>query len=233
MKNFKSILYKLSAIFVLACVLLFVLFSVNLNANESLATALNVKIPKTVVIDAGHGGFDGGAVSVYGVLEKDINLEISLKTEKYLKLLGFKVVMTRKDENAIADTKKEDMYKRLAILEENRDAVFLSIHQNLFSEQKYSGAQMFYGTQNSDSEMLAQIMQDTFKQNLNKNNDRQIKKAYNDLFLFKKAKQPCVLIECGFLSNFNEAKLLNNEEYQNKIAFSICEGLLKYYSLEE
>ncbi|MBQ9937020.1 MAG: N-acetylmuramoyl-L-alanine amidase [Oscillospiraceae bacterium] len=233
MKKIKSILYKSSAIFILTCLLLFALISANLNTNRSLAVAFNVKIPKIVVVDAGHGGFDGGATSVYGVLEKDINLKIALKTEKYLKLLGFKVVMTRKDENALAGTKKEDMYKRLEILEENRGAVFVSIHQNLYREQKYSGAQMFYGTQNSDSEKLAQIMQDTFKQNLNKNNNRQVKKAYNDLFLFKNAKQPSVLIECGFLSNFSEAKLLNNEEYQNKIAFSICEGLLKYYSLEE
>ncbi len=185
----------------------------------------------TVVIDAGHGGFDGGATSVYGYLEKDINLSISLKLEQILRLLGFKTVMTRTTDAALASTKKEDMYARLEIVNETYDSVFVSIHQNHFSQGEYFGAQMFYGSKYEDeSKRLAGILKENFKQNINPNNTREIKKAYSDLFLFKKAERPSVLIECGFLSNENEAKQLTEPEYQTKIAFTIAQSICEYYN---
>lgn len=190
----------------------------------------NTSITPTVVIDAGHGGFDGGAISLFGHLEKDINLSIALKLEGILKLLGFKTVMTRKTDSALAHTKKEDMYARLEIVNKAYDSVFISIHQNHFSQSKYFGAQMFYGSKNeTESKNLASILKEKFKENINSQNKREIKKAPSDLFLFKKAEIPSVLVECGFLSNENEAKRLSESEYQTKIAFTIAQGICQYF----
>ncbi len=195
------------------------------------AGARQTALRPSVVLDAGHGGFDGGATSVYGALEKDINLSIAKKTEVFLKILGFEVVMTRSDDGALASTKKEDMYKRLDIIKSEPDSVFVSIHQNNFSQGRYFGAQMFYGSQNkNDSRALALIMQENFKVNINPQNTREVKPAPNDLFLFKKAPVPSVLIECGFLSNYDDAKLLVNDEYQNRVAFTIAQSITQFYA---
>ena len=197
----------------------------------SVDTFKNTVLTPTVVIDAGHGGFDGGAVSSYGYLEKDINLSISLKLEGILKLLGYKTVMTRTEDRALATTKKDDMYARLEIVNKTYDCVFVSIHQNHFSQPQYFGAQMFYGSKYEDeSKRLASILKENFKQNINPNNTRDIKKAPSSLFLFKKAERPCVLVECGFLSNENEARLLSQDEYQLKIAFAIAQSICEYYN---
>ena len=195
------------------------------------AITLKTTIGPNIVLDAGHGGFDGGATSVYGVLEKDINLSIALKTERFLKLLGFNVVMTRKTDEALAPTKKEDMYKRLEIIKNTPDCVFVSIHQNKFSQSKYYGAQMFYGSNNEeDSRALSLVLQKNFKSNIDNDNLRQVKPVENSLFLFKKSPVTAVLVECGFLSNYNEAKLLNNNEYQNKIAFTIAQSIAEFFA---
>lgn len=190
-------------------------------------------LAKTVVVDAGHGGFDGGAISVYGMPEKNINLSVALKTEEFLKLFGFNVVMTRCDDNALDSVKKNDMYKRLEIVKANPDSVFVSIHQNNFSQSKYFGAQMFYGKCNADSsKVLALILQENFRLNINPENTRQAKPAPEDLFLFRNSPVPSVLVECGFLSNYTEAKLLINEQYQNRIAFTIAQSIVQFYAAE-
>ncbi|MBQ8868249.1 MAG: N-acetylmuramoyl-L-alanine amidase [Oscillospiraceae bacterium] len=210
--------------------LLVALYKVYEPANLA-ASARQTAIRPTVVLDAGHGGFDGGAVSVYGTLEKDINLSVAKKTEEFLKLFGFEVVMTRQSDEALSSSKKEDMYKRLDIIKGAPDSVFVSIHQNNFSQSRYFGAQMFYGSKNlDDSRALALALQENFKTNLNPQNTREVKPAPSDLFLFKNAPQPSVLVECGFLSNYNEAKLLANEEYQNQIAFTIAQSIIQFYA---
>jgi len=191
---------------------------------------INTSVGKRIILDAGHGGFDGGTTSVLGKIEKDLNLSIALKTEKFLKAFGFDVVLTRSDDSALAGTKKEDMYSRLEIAKTHPDSLFVSIHQNHYGEGKYSGAQMFYGRQNeNEGKALALILQQNFKDNLNPQNTRQVKKTSNDLFLFKNCPLPSVLIECGFLSNYSEAALLQNDEYQNKIAFTIAQSVTEYY----
>ena len=216
---------------VFCSVLLFVSVLAISRPTHLAASLRSVSIRPTVVLDAGHGGFDGGATSVSGRLEKDINLSIALKTEAVLKLFGFEVVMTRRDDTALAQKKKDDMYARLEIIANTSDSVFVSIHQNHFSQGKYSGAQMFYGSQNQEeSKAMALILQENFRQNLNPDNTRQAKPASSDLFLFKKAPQPCVLIECGFLSNYPEARLLENQEYQTKIALTIAQSISQYYA---
>lgn len=197
------------------------------NAVASLKT---VTIRPTVVLDAGHGGFDGGATSLTGSLEKDINLQIAKKTSSALHLFGFDVVMTRSDDSALANTKKDDMYARLDIIKNTPDSVFVSIHQNHYSQGKYFGAQMFYGSSiEQESRAMALILQENFRQNLNAENTRQAKAAPSDLFLFKNAPQPSVLVECGFLSNYEETRLLENEEYQTKIALTIAQSICEYY----
>ena len=191
---------------------------------------VNLSIGKKIILDAGHGAFDGGSTSVTGRLEKDINLNIALKTETFLKAFGFEVVLTRSDDSALGGTKKEDMRRRLELARQNPDSLFISIHQNHYGESKYLGAQMFYGKQNSeDSRALALVLQQNFKDNLNPQNTRQAKEAPSDLFLFKNCPIPSVLIECGFLSNYEEARLLENEEYQSKIAFTIAQSVIGYY----
>lgn len=203
------------------------------NPVQLVSAVIKTSLRPTVVLDAGHGGFDGGATSVYGVFEKDINLSIAQKTETFLKLFGFNVVMTRTDDSALATKKKDDMYKRLDIIKNTTDSVFISIHQNNFSQSQYFGAQMFYGSRNSeDSKALALILQENFRVNLNPENTRQAKPASSDLFLFKNTPQPSVLVECGFLSNYTDAKLLVNEEYQNQIAFTIVQSVLTFYANE-
>lgn len=221
---------KLLALALSFCFAAFAIFRFLPHAVSVDAFKNTVLIP-TVVIDAGHGGFDGGAVSSYGHLEKDINLSISLKLDGILRLLGFKTVMTRTEDSALASTKKDDMYARLEIVNKTYDSVFVSIHQNHFSQPQYFGAQMFYGSKCEDeSKRLASILKENFKQNINPNNTRDIKKAPSSLFLFKKAERPCVLVECGFLSNENEARLLSQDEYQLKIAFAIAQSICEYYN---
>lgn len=195
---------------------------------SSVDAKLNQTAP-IVIIDAGHGGFDGGTSSQSGVLEKDINLKISLKLENILSSLGYNVIMTRKSDGALASDKKSDMYKRLEIINSHKDSLFISIHQNHFSEEKYFGAQVFYGSKNEEqSKNLAEIIQQNLKNDINPDNNRQIKKAYSSLFLFKKAEQPCVLIECGFLSNKRETELLSDNNYQTKLAFCIAKSIFEF-----
>lgn len=198
---------------------------------------------REIVIDPGHGGMDGGATGVGGIIEKDINLSISLKLRDILTANGFHVVMTRDkdesihdkkvDEQDVLSQKKADMRNRLKIIQKNPDSLTVSIHQNQFGQSQYSGAQMFYGPNNPQSEILAKSLQQAFVTNLQKDNTREIKKAQKDLFLLYYANTPAVLVECGFLSNPTEAANLADEEYQSKVAFTIFCGISKYLAQDE
>lgn len=189
-----------------------------------------------IIIDAGHGGFDGGASAPDGTLEKDINLKIALDLAELCKLGGFEVILTRetdsgteKDENAtIAERKKSDMQRRLKIIEENPDAVFVSVHLNKFTTSTAKGAQVFYSKNNPDSEALAKSVQKSIIDLIQHDNTRVIKKADNSIYLLKKTTIPSIIVECGFLSNNEELQLLKDVDYQSKIAFSIYCGILQY-----
>lgn len=215
----------------------------------ALATAYrNVSVPaiadastkKTIIIDAGHGGMDGGCVGVNGCLEKDINLAIVKDLEQLLTASGFNVVLTRSEDVSIYDEgvegirnqKVSDMENRLEIIKSYPDSIFLSIHQNQFTQSEYFGAQMFYTTKNAGNFQLAQIMQSCFAE-LQPGNNREIKLIDNNLYLFKDTPQVALLIECGFLSNENDAKNLSDSEYQKKVAFTIYRGLLQYLNNTE
>ena len=229
----------LKKVFVLFFVLSLICIKPISYVEQTLIANSNASVVQTgkIIIDAGHGGFDGGASSDDGTLEKDINLKIALKLRELCKLGGFQVIMTREsdigteiDENdSISNRKKSDMQRRLAIIEENPDAIFVSIHLNKFSASSAQGAQVFYSKNNNDSELLAKSVQNTIIKFIQNQNTRQVKKADSSIFLLKKSHIPSIIVECGFLSNPSELNLLKNSEYQSKMAFSIYCGILKYY----
>ncbi len=192
-----------------------------------------------VKTDARHGGLDSGCVAVNGAYEKDINLDIVKDLGALLTLAGYDVVYTRTDDVSIHDNgvegvrnqKISDMENRLEIVKSYPDSVFISVHQNLYTKPEYFGAQMFYTTNNSANFRLARIMQELFAQ-LQPGNDREVKLIDNGLYLFKETEQPALLIECGFLSNPDDAANLSSPEYRRKVAFTIYSGLEKYFGEE-
>ncbi len=204
------------------------------------APYVNEDLP-TIIIDAGHGGMDGGAVGVNGVVEKEINLRISLKLAELLEQGGFPVILTRSsddsihdpDETSVAAQKRSDMYNRKAIMDANPGAIFLSIHQNKFGDPTCKGAQVFHSPNQEDSRILAQILQDQLREKLQPDNSRQIKEAGDNLFLLYNAQIPAVMVECGFLSNPEECALLCEENYQKKLAFAIYLSLLDFFAGKE
>lgn len=193
---------------------------------------------KTVIVDAGHGGFDGGAVADDGTPEKDINLSISLKLASMLRFHGYNVILTRNTDRGteidssqpIANRKKSDMGERLKIINENPDAVFVSIHLNKFTSSSAVGAQVFYSPNNPLSHELGFSLQKTVKALLQPENERTIKKGTKSTYLLYKAQIPAVIVECGFLSNKKELALLKSDEYGSKMAFAILCGILNYGS---
>lgn len=190
---------------------------------------------RTIVLDAGHGGMDSGAVGIHGELEKNINLAIVRDLRDMLTLSGFDVVLTRDADVSIHDDgvtgvrnqKVSDMENRLDIVKSYENCIFISVHQNKFTQPQYFGAQIFYNENNPDNRLLAQIMQDNFKV-IQPENDRQIKLSGDELYLFKNTMVPAVLIECGFLSNPDDAANLSDEQYQRKVAFMIYNGIVRY-----
>lgn len=191
----------------------------------------------TVIIDAGHGGEDGGCVAKDGTLEKDINLSISKKLSEMLREKGFNVREIRTEDISIyndnsetlSEKKTSDLHNRLAIFNSNENNVIISIHQNHFSDSSYYGTQVFYSKNNSNSKILAEAVRKSVKESLQKDNERETKQADKSIFLLDNATVPAVIVECGFLSNDNEREKLKTEEYQNKMAYAICLGFLEYY----
>ncbi len=190
-----------------------------------------------VIVDPGHGGEDGGAVGASNSVEKEINLSISLMLRDMLRISGFEVVMTRETDISIHDPsaktisqkKTSDLRNRLALMKQHPDALILSIHQNKFTQEKYSGAQVFYGTQLPEaSKRLAQTIQDNIKTQLQPENYREIKESYDSLYLLCNAPAPIVLVECGFLSNRREEALLCDPDYQKQMAFLVYISVLEY-----
>lgn len=197
--------------------------------------ALNGGMP-AIILDAGHGGIDSGCVSVNGAEEKDINLSIMLRLRDMLEASGFEVIVTRDADKSIHDSgvqglgqqKLSDMQNRLKIINSCDNALFVSVHQNQFTDSRYSGAQMFYPADSAESEQLAGILQKQFVSLLQPDNSRETKPVTDEIFLLDNANCPSVMAECGFLSNPDEAALLESEEYQAKVAFTIFTGICEY-----
>ncbi len=191
---------------------------------------------KTILIDPGHGGYDGGASGTSKIKEKDINLSISLKLRDTLKANGYDVVMTREEDKDLLDkgkrtgTKKaQDIANRCKIKETSNADLFISIHQNHFPQGKYYGSQVWY-SKNKESEILAHIVQQNLKVDLDRENKRVEKPANNDYrILTCTDNMPSILVECGFLTNYEEEKLLADERYQQKIVDSLVKSINKYF----
>lgn len=189
--------------------------------------------PYTVVVDAGHGEPDGGAVGINGTIEKDINLQIALKLREVLENRGVRVIMTRTDDNSICDNsartlhekKVSDMHNRLEIINTSGADLFLSIHMNSFSDPKSGGLHVFYSRNHPEAEETATLIQESIAE-LTGAKTHAVKTASDTLFLMKNPIPPAILIECGFISNLEEEKLLNDDNYQSKIAFSIANAVI-------
>lgn len=198
----------------------------------------NIETAKTVIIDPGHGGFDGGAVAGDGTVEKDINLNISLTLKGLLEFNGYNVIMTRSedtstdntDKDTIAARKKSDLQNRLELMEQNPDAIYVSVHLNKFTTSSAIGAQVFYTTNYSAAAALAENIQSNIVKNLQPENQRVIKKGTSGTYLLHNAKVPAVIVECGFLSNTKELKNLKNTDYQSQMAFCIACGIFDFFS---
>lgn len=182
---------------------------------------------RTVIIDAGHGGGDPGAIGISGTLEKDINLNIALKLQKFIEQNGGVVLMTRTEDEMLAENKKEDMKVRKKLRAENSSDIFVSIHLNSFPSANCSGAQTFYAN-DDNSKLLAEKIQKNMVKFLDESNPRVAKKL-TDVYLLKNVNLPSVIVECGFLSNSNEERLLSDDEYQSKVAFSIYSGINEFF----
>ncbi|MFU0833350.1 MAG: Germination-specific N-acetylmuramoyl-L-alanine amidase [Oscillospiraceae bacterium] len=227
-------------IVLIVCCLAFLMLSyISYNRIDQIASTLESSgPPRTIVIDAGHGGEDGGASGSTGTPEKEINLAIAKDLEQLLTVSGYQVVMTRTEDVAIGDNslntvherKVSDMHQRLKILEEQNNCIFISIHQNYFTQSQYHGTQVFYSINHQGSKILAEHIKSQVIQLLQKDNKREIKPAGDSIYLLRESKVPAVLVECGFLSNPEEELKLKDPIYQHKIAFSIYSGILNYCS---
>ena len=178
-----------------------------------------------IVIDPGHGGEDPGKVGVNDILEKDINLQISMKVRDLLEEVGIKVVMTREDDK-VPKRKKEDLGNRVELINKTKPTLALCIHQNSYTTPDIFGAQVFYHTKTEEAVDVATLVQESMRA-IDPNNKREVKE--NDTYyMLKLSEVPTIIVECGFLTNPTEAQKLTTEEYQNDIAFAICEGIVKW-----
>ena len=189
---------------------------------------------KTIILDAGHGGEDGGASSQSGLLEKDLNLSLALTMRDILVANGFDVVLTRDTDTLLYDRnanyqgqkKRLDMAARLKIAEDSPNAVFVSIHMNTYPHPSCQGVQVWYSENNDASLALAKSIQATTQELLQPQNDRTIKRSGSSIYLLHKLECPAVLVECGFLSSPEEAALLADENYRQQLALTLCMGIL-------
>ncbi len=236
MSLFKVFLPRILIVLVVCAVASVGFLSGNIAKTDAKYSSVN-----KIILDAGHGGFDGGAVASDGTVEKNINLQIVRKMREFLRFFGCEVILTREadvgtednQEASIAARKKSDLTNRLFIMEHNPDAVFVSIHLNKFTTSAASGAQVFYTPNFPAAKILGENIQSSIVSSLQPQNNRVVKQGYSSTFLLKNARVPAVLVECGFLSNTAELQRLKTDEYQSQMAFSIAMGILKYFEGED
>ena len=231
----KAFLITVSAFFIIAAPFLYFPEGEIVSASSQ-----NIIENNVILLDAGHGGEDGGAIGVGGIIEKDINLSITLKTAEFLEFLGYDVEFTRKTDKMTCDeglkTQREkkvsDIKNRLEQIENSPCLCSISIHQNIFGGNAL-GAQVFYGGNNPESKLLAESIQSGISSMLQPENKRVIKQATDDIYILYHTKKVAVLAECGFISNSDEAAFLSDENYQNKMAFAISFSAAKHLTEKE
>ena len=217
--------------FVMAVVVLTALLFVSQNISKQASSAKIQEEKPLIVIDAGHGGEDPGKVAKDGTKEKDINLDIANELKILLEEQGIEVKMTRDSDRMLADEnaqnkKREDMKARVEIINKNVPDITVSIHQNSYGDAKAKGAQVFYYKDSVEGKAAAELIQKELLE-MDEENHRQIKEN-NDYYLLKNTDVPVIIVECGFLSNPEEAELLITEDYKKKLAVTICEGIVTY-----
>ena len=229
--------WKIS-IFTIGLIVLFFILQYDFSEND---TWKDWNLPlsgKIILVDPGHGGPDGGAGDE-GALEKDIALNVSLKLREYLQEQGALVIMTREGDTDLADDatkgysrrKVEDLKKRLDMINNQDIDFYISVHLNSIPSARWSGAQTFYAPQFDENERAAKFVQDELIQNLENTNRKA--KPINHVYILDNAKKPGVLVEVGFLSNPTERTNLKKDDYQEKLAASIYNGLMRYYTNEK
>ncbi len=191
---------------------------------------------KTVVIDVGHGGEDPGKVGIDGVLEKELNLQIAEKVRDKLENSGYRVVMTRETdvglyEEGTSNKKAQDLQNRCKIIEETDPVCTVSIHQNSYTDSAVCGPQVFYYTHSTEGERLAATLQNRINENLAIDRPR-VQKENSTYYILKRSESVTVIVECGFITNPTEAKLLADDDYQEKMAEAICQGIDEYVNGE-
>lgn len=219
----------------LGCLLLVSIYFLSREAARLVTVEMGSR--KTIIIDAGHGGEDPGKVGIDQILEKDINLEIARLVEQELAEDGYQVIMTRTEDvmlgkDGSVNKKSEDLKQRCKIINESNALCAVSIHQNSYSDPAVSGAQVFYFEGSEQGKRMAECLQNALVEGIDPDNHRQAKKN-GTYYLLKKTEIPTVIVECGFLSNKEEAKALNKTEYQQKIAEAIRDGIIAYMEGEE
>lgn len=210
------------------------------NKPDSESITATERIKTVVVIDAGHGGEDGGTVGINGALEKELNLSVALKLDAALQKLGVTTRLTRSEDVLLYDKnsdhkgqkKVQDLAARRKIAEEYKDAIFVSIHMNSFPEEKYKGLQVYFSENNEQSLIIAQGIQTTAAEALQPENTRQCKSGTN-IYLLEHLSCPAVLIECGFLSNKEECLRLSDEDYQTELAAVIAAAIFEHLSSQK
>ena len=209
------------------------------SASAATVPTLNAK-GKTVVIDAGHGGEDPGAVSSFnGVSEKDVTLVLANKTKDLLEKEGYKVIMTRTEDVLVYEgdnlsmtaKRRQDLLRRKQIMDESGADIVVSIHLNSYTDSQYSGAQTFYTKNSLSGKKLAEAIQESLKINVDPENDREAIQKKDDIIITKNCKCTTVIVECGFLSNETECLKLAEEEYQTKLSEAIKAGIDKYFTV--
>jgi len=212
------------------------LFAFVSDQKESVPTVSLPVSGKIIVVDAGHGKPDEGAESSRGTTEAETNLKIALKLQNLLEQSGSSVILTRSDENAIYDIdsktlrqkKISDIRNRVKIGNESSADIFVSIHLNKIPQQQYDGWQTFYNAQNAEGQKLAVSIQNNLNDAIQKENNR-VAKSIDNIYIVKHVEIPTTIVECGFLSNPDEEKLLLEDEYQNKLAWGIYNGIIDYF----
>ena len=226
--------YSLTILLYVVVITVFVLItSVANRAVTVVSEAIPVERSCCIIIDPGHGGEDGGAVSISGLPESSYNLDISLRLNDLFCLMGYHTKMLRMTDcsvytqgNSIAEKKVSDLKERVRIVNSTENGILISIHQNNFPDSRYRGAQIFYGKQ-AQSKDFALMLQESFTTTLNKGSNRKIKSA-DGVYLMQHVECPAVLVECGFLSNIQEEALLRSPDYQKKLCCVIVTATLDF-----
>lgn len=236
--NKKRIIFLTTAIFLPIGIFMFQMANNNTIKNNKTIATMSVPVTnRTIVIDAGHGGEDGGAVSNNGVSESDINLKIALKLQNLLEQSGATVVLTRSDENAIYDIDKKtlrekknsDIRNRVKIGNNSSADIFVSIHLNKIPQSQYYGWQTFFKDGNEEGKKLATCIQNNLNEAIQKENKRVPLKISN-VYIIKHVEIPTSIVECGFLSNPQEEQQLQTDEYQNRLTWGIYNGIMDYFN---